>query len=135
MTPARTGTLLVCPLAARVRGTELMRDVRFDGLALAFLKNLERITLVSTSSPSSSSSSSAIAASPSSSSSAAVRDTVTTTTAHEYDIERSLVFEHGQEAHAAASGQLGPKGEELKVELTSMKGLLDSVRGALATPA
>ena len=35
------GTLLVCPLAARVRGADLLRDFGFDGLALAFLKNLQ----------------------------------------------------------------------------------------------
>jgi hypothetical protein len=44
---ARTGTLLVCPFAARVRGLDLLRDLSFDGLALAFLKHLEKVTFVS----------------------------------------------------------------------------------------
>jgi hypothetical protein len=47
LTVARTGTLLVCPLAARVRAADIMRDLDFDGLSLAFLKNLEQITFVS----------------------------------------------------------------------------------------
>jgi hypothetical protein len=42
-----TGTLLVCPIAPRVRGLDLMRDLSFDGLSLAFLKNLEKISFVS----------------------------------------------------------------------------------------
>ena len=33
--------------AARVRGADLMRDLSFDGLSLAFLKNLEKITFAS----------------------------------------------------------------------------------------
>ena len=41
------GTLLVCPFASRVRGTDLLRDFEFDGLSLAFLKNLEKISFVS----------------------------------------------------------------------------------------
>ena len=45
--PSGTGTLLVCPIAARVRGLDLMRDLAFDGLSLAFLKNLEKITFIS----------------------------------------------------------------------------------------
>ena len=44
---AATGTLLVCPMAPRVRGLDLMKDLRFDGLSLAFLKNLEKISFVS----------------------------------------------------------------------------------------
>jgi hypothetical protein len=43
------GTLLVCPFAARVDGAELMRDLSFDGLSLAFLKNLQQITFVASS--------------------------------------------------------------------------------------
>ena len=42
-----TGTLLVCPMAPRVRGLDLLRDLAFDGLSLAFLKNLEKISFVS----------------------------------------------------------------------------------------
>ena len=45
--PSATGTLLVCPMASRVRGLDLMRDLNFDGLSLAFLKNLEKISFVS----------------------------------------------------------------------------------------
>ena len=45
--PSATGTLLVCPMAPRVRGLDLMRDLSFDGLSLAFLKNLEKISFVS----------------------------------------------------------------------------------------
>ena len=41
------GTLLVCPFAPRVRASDLLRDFSFDGLALAFLKNLEKITFIS----------------------------------------------------------------------------------------
>ena len=41
------GTLLVCAFASRVRGTDLLRDFEFDGLSLAFLKNLEKISFVS----------------------------------------------------------------------------------------
>ena len=44
---AKTGTLLVCPMAPRVKGLHLMRDLSFDGLSLAFLKNLEKITFAS----------------------------------------------------------------------------------------
>eukprot|EP00966_Prymnesium_polylepis_P030166 701293-Prymnesium_polylepis.1 len=46
---SNSGTLLVCPFSARVRGADLMRDHGFDGLALAFLKNLEKITFVASS--------------------------------------------------------------------------------------
>jgi hypothetical protein len=45
--PSPTGTLLVCPMASHVRGLDLMRDLSFDGLSLAFLKNLEKISFVS----------------------------------------------------------------------------------------
>ena len=43
---SRAGTLLVCPFAARVDGGEIMRDLSFDGLSLAFLKNLQQISFV-----------------------------------------------------------------------------------------
>lgn len=44
----RSGTLLVCPIARRVRGLDLMKDLSFDGLSLAFLKNLQKISFRST---------------------------------------------------------------------------------------
>jgi len=43
----RTGTLLVCPFAPSAE-RNLLRGLQFDGLALAFLKNLKQIRLVST---------------------------------------------------------------------------------------
>lgn len=46
-TYSATGTLLVCPIAQRVQGLDLMRDLSFDGLSLAFLKNLEQVSFVS----------------------------------------------------------------------------------------
>eukprot|EP01043_Picozoa_sp_COSAG02_P018063 COSAG02_NODE_833_length_16656_cov_42.746814_1_plen_715_part_10 len=46
-TASATGTLLVCPMAQRVQGLDLMRDLSFDGLSLAFLKNLEKLSFVS----------------------------------------------------------------------------------------
>ena len=95
-----TGTLLVCPVAPRVRGLDLMKELSFDGLSLAFLKNLEKITFVSSASTSGSGSgtgssgisrtSSAVASS-SSSPSGCQRQ--------EYRIEKSLLFEHSEEQH------------------------------------
>jgi len=45
--PSPSGTLLVCPRAARLPRLDLMRGLSFDGLSLAFLKHLDRITFVS----------------------------------------------------------------------------------------
>ena len=115
-----TGTLLVCPMAARVKGLDLMKDLNFDGLALAFLKNLEKITFASVKSAN------VAAAAGGEGGSAGAQEgddegyfvggngragvnhdddadaddagttetTTTTTSSHEYRVEKNLVFEH-----------------------------------------
>eukprot|EP01048_Picozoa_sp_COSAG05_P020428 COSAG05_NODE_3465_length_2043_cov_1.729424_1_plen_640_part_00 len=94
-----TGTLLVCPIATRVKGLDLMRDLSFDGLSLAFLKNLEKISFVSSVSRGPAGvgrvvDSNSDDESSSLSSSAAGSDG-TSSRSREYRVERSLVFEHG----------------------------------------
>lgn len=81
-----TGTLLVCPKAARVRNLDLMRDLNFDGLSLAFLKNLEKITFVSSMPTPSSQAAASAAVAPAPASEL---------TSREHRVERTLVFEHG----------------------------------------
>ncbi len=99
------GTLLVCPLAARVRGAELLRDFGFDGLSLAFLKNLQKITLVSSSTAATPSADEGASGGAAGSRTAAAAAAPPPTTTHEYRVERELVFEHG--ADDAAVGGFG----------------------------
>ena len=112
---ASTGTLLVCPLAPRVRGLEIMRDLGFDGLALAFLKNLEQITFVSVSP-----SSRAAEAEAGDRVAAAQRSAETAisaghTSTREHRIERSPVFEHDHNAPDQASALGGALLKGLRV--------------------
>ena len=103
-TVAATGTLLVCPLAARVKGLDLMRDVNFDGLALAFLKNLEKISFASSSSAraeldggdeAASRSVATVATTTATTTTASATTAAAVSTTHEYRVERTSVFERG----------------------------------------
>ena len=104
-----TGTLLVCPMAKRVRGLDLMKDLSFDGLSLAFLKNLEQITFSSSVAPPTARSRAAAGSAPSPASSAAARlrsadaagageggdAAALGVRRQEHRVERSVVFERG----------------------------------------
>jgi hypothetical protein len=114
-----TGTLLVCPMAARVKGLDLMKDLNFDGLALAFLKNLEKITFASVKSANVAAAAGGEGGSAGAqegddegyfvggngragvnhdddadADDAGTTETTTTTSSHEYRVEKNLVFEH-----------------------------------------
>jgi hypothetical protein len=77
---APPGTLLVCPMAPRVRGLDLMRDLNFDGLCLAFLKNLDQVTFMRRSGGSSNE-----------------VEAASVTREYIYRIERSVIFERGRD--------------------------------------
>jgi len=82
-----TGTLLVCPMAPRVGRLDLIRGLSFDGLALAFLKNLEKITFVSS-----------VARAPSARARPEMVGEESGST-RECCVERTAVFEHGESEH------------------------------------
>ena len=106
-TTTASGTLLVCPLAARVRGADILRDFAFDGLSLAFLKNLQQLTLVSAPSLGSGSGSgysSADGANGDDGGGASSATTATTATTREYRIESNVVFERSRGDEGGGGG-------------------------------
>jgi hypothetical protein len=88
---ASSGTLLVCPLAARIRGADIMRNLSFDGLALAFLRNLQKISFVS---------SALVCAADAEPKAGKQAETLCTATKHEYRVERTTVFETAEVCRA-----------------------------------
>ena len=134
-TASPSGTLLVCPLAARACGEDLMRDVHFDGLSLAFLKNLQKITFSSTTTSASAHSADAVApptATPSTAAPPALRAPAATT--REHRIESTVVFDNDtQQPGDGDVGQPVAGGSGLLKDLRVVRHELRQVRGVHAS--
>ena len=136
------GTLLVCPLTARVRGADLLREFGFDGLSLAFLKNLQKISLVSHGAASAGGGGVGGEAGGGAGGGGGGGGTgggaaAATTTTQEYRVERTVVFEHGpdDEGQAHSGGFSGAmlRGVSVVSHLLSHCAIVESVaHGAAA---
>ena len=150
------GTLLVCPLAARVRGADLLREFGFDGLSLAFLKNLQKIRFVSHGAPSAGGDGlgggeagggaegggggGGGAAGGGGGGGGGAAAAAAATTTQEYRVERTVLFEHGpeegQEGHAHSGGFGGAmlRGVSVVSHQLSHCAIVESLAHGVAAP-